>query len=100
LSWSGSAGKNAMTAKKGFEAIEKLKPDLVFLDIEMPVMNGFELLETVQTNSVFQSSSQPAMISMLLKPFALAPLDYLLKLLIRRVDQRYKKSAGTTSIYH
>jgi len=31
------------TAQKGLEAIEKLKPDLVFLDIEMPVMNGLEL---------------------------------------------------------
>jgi two-component system LytT family response regulator len=33
------------TAKAGIEAIEKNKPDLVFLDIEMPIMNGFEMLE-------------------------------------------------------
>jgi two-component system LytT family response regulator len=33
------------SARAGIEAIEKHKPDLVFLDIEMPVMNGFDMLE-------------------------------------------------------
>ena len=31
------------SAETGLQAIEKLKPDLVFLDIEMPHMNGFEM---------------------------------------------------------
>ncbi len=38
------------TAKNGLEAIEKIKkykPDLVTLDIEMPVMNGLDALEVI-----------------------------------------------------
>src|SRR5678815_2869413 len=30
---------------EALEAIRQLKPDLVFLDVEMPKMNGFEMLE-------------------------------------------------------
>ena len=32
----------------GINAIIKLEPDLVFLDIEMPLVNGFDLLERVK----------------------------------------------------
>lgn len=39
---------NIETAKNGKEGLEKLqlqKPDALFLDINMPVMNGWELLD-------------------------------------------------------
>jgi DNA-binding response OmpR family regulator len=35
----------AFDGSEGFSAILKLMPDLVLLDISMPVMSGFELLE-------------------------------------------------------
>jgi len=28
-----------------YRSIKKLQPDMVFMDIEMPVMNGFQLVE-------------------------------------------------------
>jgi len=66
------------SAKKGLEAIEKWKPDLVFLDIEMPVMNGFELLEQLSSVSfaiIFTTSYDQYAI----KAFRFSALDYLLK---------------------
>ncbi len=35
----------AESIKEGVYAIQKLRPDIVFLDIEMPVENGFKLFE-------------------------------------------------------
>ncbi|MBB6499204.1 LytR/AlgR family response regulator transcription factor [Pedobacter cryoconitis] len=34
----------AANGAEGLEQIERLNPDLIFLDIEMPVLNGFEML--------------------------------------------------------
>ncbi len=45
------AGHNAVTAKNGLEAVEAVKrkkPDLVFMDIRMPVMDGFEALDKIK----------------------------------------------------
>src|SRR5687768_4407596 len=38
----------ASDGKAAVAAIEKLKPDLVFLDVQMPELNGFEVLEALE----------------------------------------------------
>jgi len=66
------------SAEKGIEAIKKLKPDLVFLDIEMPHMNGFEMLEKfseINFAVVFTTGYDQYAI----KAFRFSALDYLLK---------------------
>src|ERR1041384_932805 len=66
------------SAKKALESIAKLKPDLVFLDIEMPVMNGFELLEQfdeIPFSVIFTTSYDQYAI----KAIRFSALDYLLK---------------------
>jgi len=66
------------SADEAKKAIEKYKPHLVFLDIEMPNKNGFELLkeiETIDFETVF-TTSHPEYAIKAIKSDA---LDYLLK---------------------
>lgn len=63
---------------KALEAVEKMNPELVFLDIEMPNMNGFEFLEQCRqiTFSVIFTTSYD---QYAIKAFRISALDYLLK---------------------
>src|SRR5215510_7114930 len=66
------------SGKQGLEAINKFRPDMVFLDIEMPGMNGFELLEQFAEISfavIFTTSYDQYAI----KAIRFSALDYLLK---------------------
>ncbi len=70
--------EKCMSAKQGIEAVAKTKPDLVFLDIEMPVMNGFEFLEyfnQIPFAVIFTTSYDQYAI----KAIRFSALDYLLK---------------------
>lgn len=45
-------------AQNGFEALNclvKTKPDLIFLDLLMPIMDGFELLETIKRSPAWSN---------------------------------------------
>jgi len=62
---------------EGAKAISNFKPDLIFLDIQMPKINGFEMLEIIsETPSVIFTT---AFDEYALKAFETNALDYLLK---------------------
>jgi len=64
----------------GFEAIKKineLKPDLIFLDIQMPKLNGFEVLELLDDHPVIIFTT--AYDNFAIKAFEVNAADYLLK---------------------
>ena len=63
---------------EGIKKIEELKPQLVFLDIEMPHMNGFQMLQqlpAINFELIFTTSYDQYAIT----AFKFSALDYLLK---------------------
>ncbi len=67
------------SAEEGIEAIRKHDPELVFLDIEMPVMDGFEMLEALGEGRGFQVVFTTAYDDFMLKAIRVNAMDYLLK---------------------
>lgn len=61
----------------GVKAINELKPDLLFLDIQLPKLTGFEILELVEHAPVIIFTT--AYDQFALKAFELNATDYLLK---------------------
>ena len=67
----------AASADEAKEKINELKPDLIFLDIQMPGKNGFELLEELEVlpEVIFSTAYDEHA----LKAFEYNALDYLVK---------------------
>ena len=61
------------------KAIESQKPDLVFLDIQMPKVNGFDVIEAVGPNKMPLVIFLTAFDEYAVKAFKVHALDYLLK---------------------
>jgi len=84
--------------KNGLEAIEainKSKPDLVILDIQMPEINGFEVLNSIN-NKIPYIIFATAFDEYALKAFELHAQDYLLKPF---TDERFNQSISRAKDY-
>jgi len=81
------------TAKNGKEAKEKIeqqKPDLIFLDIEMPGLTGFEMLERLE--NIPQVVFCTAYDQYALKAFEASSIDYLVKpVRVARLEKTIQK---------
>ncbi|HEY5327851.1 MAG TPA: LytTR family transcriptional regulator DNA-binding domain-containing protein [Mucilaginibacter sp.] len=84
----------AENGQDALEKIEKTLPDLIFLDIEMPVLNGFEMLGKLkhQPKVVFTTAYDQYAI----KAFEEDSVDYLLKPVeTERLEKTIKKLQQT-----
>lgn len=72
---------------QGLKTIQELKPDLVFLDVQMPKLNGFEMLELLENPPVIIFTT--AYNEYAIKAFEMNAIDYLLKPFSR---ERFGKS--------
>jgi len=82
----------ASNGRSAIKVIEKLKPDVVFLDIQMPVYSGFNMLDELDVNFkiIFISSFDKYMpeaqkynaVDFLMKPINKGKLDAALKKLL------------------
>ena len=80
---------------EGLKAINLHKPDLVFLDVQMPKINGLEMLELLETDPMPQIVFTTAYDEHALKAFDYNTIDYLLKpISLDRFTSAIKKITG------
>lgn len=68
---------DAANGAEGLTLIESLQPDLIFLDIEMPLLNGFEMLSRLTTMPMVVFAT--AFDQYAIRAFEENSIDYLLK---------------------
>ncbi|HSO75877.1 MAG TPA: response regulator, partial [Blastocatellia bacterium] len=77
--------------KEAIKAISKLKPDLIFLDVEMPGIDGFEVLQSLEPQQMPAVIFVTAYDQYAVRAFEIHALDYLLKPFDR---ERFERSLG------
>lgn len=96
---------SAASAIEGIDAIGKHRPDLVFLDIEMPHGNGFELLESLPQID-FEVIFVTAFDHYAIRAIKFCALDYLLKpidllelkVAVQKVSEKLEKARKNESM--
>lgn len=90
-------------AQRGMEAIKEYKPDLVFLDIQMPGMSGFDLLQRLAPVT-FQVIFVTSYDQYAVKAFKFSALDYLLKPIdpdeLIQAVHKVKDKSDSTNVTH
>lgn len=90
---------NANSGLKGIEIIKKHKPELVFLDIEMPIKNGFDVLNETRDHN-YKVIFTTAYDQFAIKAFKYSAIDYLLKPIdINELQAAVQKLSQTESNY-
>ena len=77
--------------KEALEALEEHKPDLIFLDVQMPELDGFEVLSNVEPADLPTVIFTTAYDQYALKAFDVHAVDYLLKPFDR---ERFQQALG------
>jgi two-component system LytT family response regulator len=68
-----------VNGREAIEAIRSLKPDLVFLDVQMPKIDGFDVVEIIGTENMPVVIFVTAYDEYAIRAFEINAVDYLLK---------------------
>jgi two-component system LytT family response regulator len=92
----------SQSAQDAIQKIDGLHPDLIFLDIEMPVMNGFLMLQSLQYKG-FELIFTTAYNHYAVKAIRISALDYLMKPVeieeLKMAVERAEAKRGSTTIH-
>jgi DNA-binding response OmpR family regulator len=82
----------ANNGREGLDAVERLRPDLVLLDLMMPDMDGWEVYQRIKANTALNR------IPVIIVTAKAQSIDRMLGLHIAKVDDYITKPFGPTEL--